>query len=728
MTKIVDDFTKYFAGITDPKERERLITRIKMAAVQTAPDEAMKPPVRTLGEYLASPIEVPPTLIYPAIVVRGEITATLGRAGIGKAQPLDSMLLKADGSWITMGSVKLGDELYDPATGGASTVVGIFPQGEEQVYRVDFSDGTHVLASGEHLWEVSRYDRKPRVLTTLELMDSPRRWSVPWMMPQETPETEVPLDPYTLGLLIGDGTLGGGSIIFSTADQELLDALELPEGITPKHVPGTYDYRLSHGSGKGSSSSALIEIIDGLGLRCSSANKIVPECYKRGSISQRQDILAGILDADGSPIDSGGAEFSTVSPMLAQDIAQIVRSLGGRAKVQHKRTTWTHRGTHHEGFAYRVHITFPYQYNPFRLERKAAKFKQWTKRPPHKKVVGVTPCGRAQTQCIKVNSARSTYVTDGYTVTHNTTMNLQRIIMWATGQPMYEDWKDQHGISYMSTENDRPIKTLIIENEGSAGMFHHKMGHLLTREGRLTDEQRDLAKENILIWGDGGYSGLKLDNDKHLSQVKAACDEWEPDILFVEPFRGLWTGEENSSTDMAVVIDNMIDIATEFGCGIILSHHERKSGVGDDKELMSAGRGSTVLEGAVATMENYQKVRGGDYREVTWSKKRYLHTPPPLRLEYDPIDTWYNYVPAELIEDQIIQVLTEAEGGPLSGSEIAELIEETKTKTNSALKKLTEAGRIKRRNGGQRPNGGGSRGYVYTLSGYSGSGDGGLEI
>lgn len=393
MTKIVDDFTKHFAGITDPKERERLITRIKMAAVQTAPDEAMKPPVRTLGEYLAAPIEVPPTLIYPAIVVRGEITATLGRAGIGK-----------------------------------------------------------------------------------------------------------------------------------------------------------------------------------------------------------------------------------------------------------------------------------------------------------------------------------------------TTMNLQRIIMWATGQPMYEDWKDQHGISYMSTDNDRPIKTLIIENEGSAGMFHHKMGHLLTREGRLTDEQRNLAKENILIWGDGGYSGLKLDNDKNVSQVKAACDEWEPDILFVEPFRGLWTGEENSATDMAIVVDNMIDIATEFDCGIILSHHERKSGVGDDGELMSAGRGSTVLEGAVATMENYQKVRGGDYREMTWSKKRYLHTPPPLRLEYDPLDTWYNYVPAELIEDQIIQVLTEAEGGPLSGSDIAELIEETKTKTNGALRKLTEAGRIKRRNGGQRPNGGGSRGYVYTLSGYSGSGDGGLEI
>ena len=116
---------------------------------------------------------------------------------------------------------------------------------------------------------------------------------------------------------------------------------------------------------------------------------------------------------------------------------------------------------------------------------------------------------------------------------------------------------------------------------------------------------------------------------------------------------------------MATVIDNILGMATDFNCGVILSHHERKSGAGEDGELMSAGRGSTVLEGAVAVMENFQSAKGGDFRELTWSKARYLQPPPPVRLEYSFETGWYRHVP----EDELEQAILHGAGGEQRGAD-----------------------------------------------------------
>jgi len=169
-----------------------------------------------------------------------------------------------------------------------------------------------------------------------------------------------------------------------------------------------------------------------------------------------------------------------------------------------------------------------------------------------------------------------------------TQMNLNRIMRWACGQPVFEGLTNKEGTPILGPSG--PLKVLIIENEGAAGMFHRQVGTMLNAEGYLSPEQRDLVRENVLIWGDGGWSGLKLDDEQQLNNVRAGCEKWRPDIVFIEPFRGLWKGEENSATDMANVADALSGIAADFDCGVILTHHERKSGTGDDGEKMSAGR------------------------------------------------------------------------------------------------------------------------------------------
>lgn len=305
-----------------------------------------------------------------------------------------------------------------------------------------------------------------------------------------------------------------------------------------------------------------------------------------------------------------------------------------------------------------------------------------------------------------------------------TTMNLNRLIRWAAGKPLFDSFTNKDGDAYLKPSHS--LKVLVIENEGNAGMFHQKIGILLNNCGDLlSDEDRAAIRENVHIWGDGGYSGLKLDDPAMLSQVRAGCEKVDPDVVFIEPFRSLWKGEENSSTEMAVVVDNLVALATDYQCGVILSHHERKSGAGEDGEKMSGGRGSTVLEGVVACMENFESVVGGDYRELTWSKSRYLQAPPPARLKYDVDSNWYGYVATDEIGGSIIRCLQENSEEPMSSKELAEQMNETAVKLRPILNDLVKEGRLKKM--ASSSNGEGSTGQRFRLP----SGDnehGGLEL
>src|SRR5688572_9322308 len=80
----VKEFAKLLAATTDEAARARLLAQAKLLASQEAPQEAFDAPIRTLGEYLSAPIEVPPVLVQPYMIVRGGLHATIGRAGKGK--------------------------------------------------------------------------------------------------------------------------------------------------------------------------------------------------------------------------------------------------------------------------------------------------------------------------------------------------------------------------------------------------------------------------------------------------------------------------------------------------------------------------------------------------------------------------------------------------------------------------------------------------------------------
>ena len=361
----------------------------------------------------------------------------------GRAQPLTSQILTPEG-FVSMGSLAEGDAVIG-SDGRTTRVEGVFPQGEREVYEVTMSDGSRTRCCGEHLWTVHTRDdlrrgRGPRVLRTDEMIGNLRchhyhRYEVPlFSRPVEFPEQSVVVEPYALGLLLGDGCLTGSTTpSFATADVELAEALQdsLP-GIAVRHKSGP-DYSLPRASGHaggpgGNPLTDALRMLDLLGTR--SSTKFVPERYLLNTSTVRLAVLQGLLDSDGGPVTQAGRscriQYTTTSECLRDDVFFLVRSLGGVARVRTRvaegRTPGLAHGrpVEHRSDSYVLEIRLPESVLPFRLVRKAEAYARHGAGRPSRYITRIEPVGTEPTQCIRVAAPDSLYATDDFILTHNT--------------------------------------------------------------------------------------------------------------------------------------------------------------------------------------------------------------------------------------------------------------------------------------------------------------------
>jgi Peptidase family M41/LAGLIDADG-like domain len=300
---------------------------------------------------------------------------------------------------------------------------------------VTFNDWTSTECTSDHLWQLEALDpRMPaRTFTLGEVLERGLRWSprgsrfyLPKLKAVEfAPRQPGALDPYLVGLLLGDGGFTDTTPDFCTADAENLAAVAelVPTGVAlVQHGPR--NWRLSGGSRTGVPRSQPNPVTDELrrfGLwGVDGDGKFVPDAYKLGSMSDRLAVLQGLMDSDGScDFRRGtGATFYSNSARLADDVAFIVRSLGGSARAKAKRDGW------------RVAIDLPESLTPFRLPRKAEAHRT-SRRPFRKRIVGVEPLGPKQVQCVTVANDDGLYVTDGFTVTHNSPAMIEQVCSMA---------------------------------------------------------------------------------------------------------------------------------------------------------------------------------------------------------------------------------------------------------------------------------------------------------
>ncbi|HVY97693.1 MAG TPA: PhoH family protein [Solirubrobacterales bacterium] len=362
----------------------------------------------------------------------------------GRAQPLSSAVLTPCG-FAPIGGLRVGD-LVIGSNGQPTPVLGVYPQGRKEIFRVSTQDGASTLCCGEHLWHVftasdRRHGKPGRVLETREMIGRLRaahqhRFELPLVSaPVELPCREVPLDPYALGLLLGDGCLTAKTTpSFSTADPELATALEerLP-GIELRRKDGV-DYDLRHIDGHrggvivANPVTAALRELDLAGTR--SNTKFVPEIYLQNDSAVRLAVLQGLLDSDGGPVTQQGRtcriQYTTCSERLSEGVKFLVRSLGGvcytrvRPAAGRRPGLAQGRPVHHRSDAFVMDIRLPAGLQPFRLERKRAAYERHGGGRPMRFVDAIEPAGEAETVCIQVAASDSLYVTSDFLLTHNT--------------------------------------------------------------------------------------------------------------------------------------------------------------------------------------------------------------------------------------------------------------------------------------------------------------------
>lgn len=431
-----------------------------------------------------------------------KLVTLLGTSGGGKAQPLDAKILTPTG-WTTMGKLSIGDSII-ARNGKQTKITGVFPQGNKEIFKITFSDRSSTECCADHLWHTrtisDRAENRPGTVKSLKDIKSNltqgthRVHSIPMVSPVEFIPSPVPLDPYLLGALLGDGGMSQNYITYSTADIELITELShrLPLNCKISKKSGRkYDYGISDArtkrekyrskdiagsivrtpagelmtihsipdfaklhnlcysslhrliNGKYSQHKGwtlfekkqvkvdlrnnLVVQLDKLGLMGSmSYDKFIPEIYKYNDMAVRLEVLRGLMDTDGFVRKDGiTVIFYSTSEKLSKDVQELVWSLGGKATISNKQTSFTYKSTKKLGRkSYAVHISLPPGIVPFRLTRKLDRFKPRTKYPPARYIESIESIGYKEARCISIEDKEHLYITDDYIVTHNTLLSL----------------------------------------------------------------------------------------------------------------------------------------------------------------------------------------------------------------------------------------------------------------------------------------------------------------
>ncbi len=399
-----------------------------------------------------------PFILHPGEFVLGqtlewvELPVDLVARLEGKALALDTPVPTPFG-WRTMGDLEPGDIVFDE-TGAPTTVVDATPPMLGRPCRqVTFSDGTHVVADASHQWITidkngRRYGRaRAAVRTTDEIAGTLRsngelNHHVPMTGPvQYSPRLDLPIEPYTLGAWLGDGTTTAANI--TSCDDEVLEQIS-GDGYAVRrlgyarhlyHIGGAGHTR-DAATGRYTRNASISSRLRDLGMR---VGKYVPRPYLEAGVGQRLALLQGLMDTDGYVDDvAGRCGFMSINENLADGVVELAASLGFRPIKTTGRATLN--GVDH-GAKYRVKFTPDRPV--FRLGRKLVRQKAAGARYHRFRAIDVVrEVASVPVRCIQVASPRGLFlVSRSFIPTHNSSLGRLGLLIHSTAGYVDPGWK-----------------------------------------------------------------------------------------------------------------------------------------------------------------------------------------------------------------------------------------------------------------------------------------------
>lgn len=403
--------------------------------------------------------------------------------GVGKCLP-NSTKIPTPKGYMTVGQVKVGDYLFD-AFGKPTKVLAIYPQGEKEVWEVTFKDGRKARCCEEHLWsyctEGQRKEAKEgRKFYTDTLKDISKKELyqkghgykilVPMQKAVQYPEKQYLIDPYVLGLFLGDGSFRyqnkNKNLMFSSSDKELVDYISNTMNWDSKqyqnHSPYSWYFEFKNNL-KGHKNVWVEDFLENYPelLNASSEDKFIPLEYLQGSIEQRFELLNGLLDTDGSvDKEKGRVSYYTISSKLRDGVIELARSLGFKTSVVED----SHKDTN---ICYKIEISGQPEdkIKLFKLNRKKELILQWYNNGKRKESNLFNPITEIkklnyseEMTCFYVDNNEHLFLMNDYIVTHNTramVADAASISMSEVYDPQKREW----------IKNPAPQNTLFMATE-----------------------------------------------------------------------------------------------------------------------------------------------------------------------------------------------------------------------------------------------------------------------
>ena len=361
-----------------------------------------------------------------------------------EAHPYDQKVITPDGIKLWK-DIKVGDMLFT-INNQTTKVVDIPIDGEDDIYEITLQDGRKVQASTNHLWYVSYYTNRNKYinLTTRQILEKgiKNNYGQYKFFIQEAGGVSyikqgVPIDPYTMGLLIAEGeftkfNLQKNNFRQSNRKRNYIQFSSSKED--GKFYEKTLPYKIKYIGTKGCSWHLYKEDIatDLKNLNLigkNSYDKCIPDVYMYNDYNTRLELLKGIMDEDGRAVSQGASVFITTSKQLAEDVLLLCRSLGIKANYNKggNKKQYVSKGNAikcHESYRIAIHSYIPI----FKLPRKLAKQHIYDKYAKGSKargfidknaIVDILYVGKKKCKCVTVDREDGLYLIGDYVVTHN---------------------------------------------------------------------------------------------------------------------------------------------------------------------------------------------------------------------------------------------------------------------------------------------------------------------